>query len=51
MPDEGAHRDDLRAFAKLVDALAPWLDQVVIIGGWAHQWHGNKNMKTGVIAI
>jgi hypothetical protein len=37
MPDEGTHRDDLRSFAKLVDALAPWLDQVVIIGGWAHR--------------
>lgn len=24
-------------FARLVDALAPWLDQLVIIGGWAHR--------------
>jgi hypothetical protein len=25
------------AFARLVVALEPWLDQVVIVGGWAHQ--------------
>ena len=37
MPDEGIHKDDLRSFARLVDALAPWLGQVVIIGGWAHR--------------
>ena len=37
MPDEGIHKDDLRSFVRLVDALAPWLDQVVIIGGWAHR--------------
>jgi hypothetical protein len=37
MPGEGIHKDDLRSFARLVDALAPWLDQVVIIGGWAHR--------------
>src|SRR5260370_6524019 len=24
-------------FRRLVTALAPWLDQVVIVGGWAHQ--------------
>ena len=28
---------DLENFGRLVDALAPWLDQVVIIGGWAHR--------------
>ena len=37
MPDEGIHKDDLSNFARLVDALAPWLGQVVIIGGWAHR--------------
>jgi hypothetical protein len=37
MPDEGIHKDDLRSFTRLVDALAPWLNQVVIIGGWAHR--------------
>ena len=26
-------------FAKLVESLKPWLDQVVIIGGWAHRLH------------
>jgi len=30
-------RDDLKSFARLVDVLAPWLDQVVIVGGWAHR--------------
>jgi hypothetical protein len=28
---------DLEDFGRLVDALTPWLDQVVIIGGWAHR--------------
>jgi hypothetical protein len=28
---------DLENFGRLVDALTPWLDQVVIIGGWAHR--------------
>ncbi len=28
---------DLVAFEKVVDALEPWLGQVVIIGGWAHR--------------
>jgi Nucleotidyltransferase len=26
-------------FARLVESLMPWLDQVVIIGGWAHRLH------------
>jgi len=25
------------SFARLVESLRPWLDQVVIIGGWAHR--------------
>jgi len=28
---------ELTGFARLVDALDPWLDQVVIVGGWAHR--------------
>jgi hypothetical protein len=28
---------DLEAFGRLVDSLTPWLDQIVIIGGWAHR--------------
>lgn len=28
---------DLEAFARLIEALEPWLEQVVIIGGWAHR--------------
>jgi hypothetical protein len=31
--------DDLAAFARLLDALRPWLGHVVIIGGWAHRLH------------
>lgn len=28
---------ELEPFARLVQALEPWLEQVVIIGGWAHR--------------
>jgi hypothetical protein len=28
---------DVEYFARLVEALEPWLDQFVIIGGWAHR--------------
>ena len=28
---------ELEPFARLVEALDPWLDQLVIIGGWAHR--------------
>jgi hypothetical protein len=28
---------ELRAFARLIEALDSWLDQVAIIGGWAHR--------------
>lgn len=31
--------DDLVAFARLIDALRPWLDHLVIVGGWAHRLH------------
>ena len=31
--------DDFAAFARLLDALRPWLGEVVIIGGWAHRLH------------
>jgi hypothetical protein len=31
--------DDLAAFARLLDALRPWLDHLVIVGGWAHRLH------------
>lgn len=30
---------DLEAFAKLVQALAPWRGQLVFIGGWSHRLH------------
>lgn len=28
---------ELEAFSKFIDALAPWLGEVVLIGGWAHR--------------
>jgi len=32
-----AGASDVEYFVRLVEALDPWLDQVVIIGGWAHR--------------
>jgi hypothetical protein len=31
--------DDAAAFARLVQALRPWLGHLVIVGGWAHRLH------------
>jgi hypothetical protein len=28
---------DIEDFARLIEALHPWLDQVVVIGGWAQR--------------
>ena len=28
---------ELEAFSKFIDALDPWLDEVVLVGGWAHR--------------
>jgi hypothetical protein len=30
---------EFASFTRLVESLTPWLDQVVIIGGWAHRLH------------
>lgn len=30
---------DMEAFARLVGALRPWLDHLVIVGGWSHRLH------------
>jgi hypothetical protein len=30
---------EFASFARLVESLTPWLDEVVIIGGWAHRLH------------
>ena len=32
-----ANVSEVDYFARLVEALEPWLDRVVIIGGWAHR--------------
>jgi hypothetical protein len=31
--------DDSAAFARLIQALRPWLGHLVIVGGWAHRLH------------
>lgn len=31
--------NDLEPFAKLVQALEPWRNQLVFIGGWGHRLH------------
>jgi hypothetical protein len=28
---------ELEAFSKFIDAIEPWLGEVVLIGGWAHR--------------
>jgi hypothetical protein len=30
---------DIAGFSRLMTALDPWLDRVVIVGGWAHRLH------------
>lgn len=38
--------NDLEAFAKLVQALAPWRQNLIFIGGWGHRlhrWHPRAN--------
>lgn len=36
--------DEHAAFGRLVDALRPWLDQVVIVGGWAHRLYRHTQL-------
>lgn len=31
--------DDFADFGRLIDALRPWLGQLVIVGGWSHRLH------------
>lgn len=31
--------EDLANFARLVEAVRPWLTHLVIVGGWAHRLH------------
>ena len=40
---------DLEDFGRLVDALTPWLDQVVIIGGWAHRLYRFRMLSPEMI--
>lgn len=38
--------DDLAAMARLIDALRPWLEKLVIVGGWAHRLHRLSELAT-----
>ena len=31
--------EDVASFARLVEAIRPWLPHIVIVGGWAHRLH------------
>ena len=31
--------EDFANFARLLEAIRPWLTHVVIVGGWAHRLH------------
>ena len=31
------HDPELEAFSELIEALEPWLVEVVLVGGWAHR--------------
>jgi hypothetical protein len=31
--------EDFAPFARLIDALRPWLPRLVVVGGWAHRLH------------
>jgi len=31
------HDPELEAFSKLIEALEPWLVEVVLVGGWANR--------------
>lgn len=36
--------DQHAAFGRLIDALRPWLDEVVIVGGWAHRLYRHTQL-------
>lgn len=31
--------EDTANFARLIEAIGPWLPHIVIVGGWAHRLH------------
>jgi hypothetical protein len=38
---------DIAGFSRLITALDPWLDRVVIVGGWAHRlYHLHPSAQT-----
>ncbi|MGH9460838.1 MAG: GSU2403 family nucleotidyltransferase fold protein [Vicinamibacteria bacterium] len=38
--------EDFYAFARLVTALGPWLDQLVVVGGWGHRLQRFHHLAT-----
>jgi hypothetical protein len=43
---------ELQAFAKFIGAIEPWLDEAVLIGGWAHRLyrlHLNESQAFGTV--
>lgn len=38
--------EDLKDFERLTAALRPWLDQLVVVGGWAHRMHREHPLAT-----
>lgn len=42
------HDNDLEQFSALVDALRPWLGQVIFVGGWAHRLYRDRPEATAV---
>ena len=33
---------DVEKFSRLVEALEPWLGQIIFVGGWAHRLHRER---------
>lgn len=40
--------EDFDSFARLIDAIRPWLSHLVIVGGWAHRLHRFHPLATGL---
>lgn len=38
--------EDLANFARLIEAIRPWLPHVVVVGGWAHRLHSFHPLAT-----
>jgi len=38
------------SFARLVESQRPWLDQIVVVGGWAHRLHRLHQQRCAMTA-